>query len=80
MTCLAYLVQFDKEDSLDENFEQDYPLARYAAEHWISHAKSGDIDGAPDLQKMAVHFFQRDCVCVNWNRIWDIDQPWFTRT
>ena len=75
MTCLAYLTQFDKEDSLDENFRQDYPLAYYSAEHWISHAKSGDIDGAHDLQNLAAHFFQHDRVCINWNRIWDIDLP-----
>ena len=76
MTYLAYLAQFDKADSLNGNFRQDYPLACYAAEHWISHAEFGEIDCVPDLQLLAVHFFQHYFVCANWNRIWDIDLPW----
>ena len=69
-------MQFNRPDSLDENFLQAYPLSRYAAEHWTSHAKSGDIDSTPDLQKLTAHFLLHDHVRANWIRIWDVDWPW----
>ena len=75
-TCLAYLAQFDRVDSLNENSLQAYPLSKYAAKSWIYHAKSGKIDSTPDLQKLTTHFLLHDHVRANWVRIWDIDTPW----
>ncbi|KAF8196082.1 hypothetical protein BJ912DRAFT_847098, partial [Pholiota molesta] len=43
-TCLAYLLQFDADDSVDSDIAVSHPLAPYAAEHWILHAKTGGID------------------------------------
>jgi len=43
---IAYLLQFDDDSSpLTEDKLDSMPLARYAAEHWIDHAKYGGIIG-----------------------------------
>jgi hypothetical protein len=76
-TCLAYLAQFDKPDSLDYNrLREEYPLARYAAEFWVSHAKAGDIDNTPHHQKLAINIFRHRHMRDNWIQIWDLDNPW----
>ncbi|KAF9471988.1 hypothetical protein BDN70DRAFT_516117 [Pholiota conissans] len=43
-TCLAYLLQFDKPDSLTDAILSSSHLIHYASEHWITHAKAGGID------------------------------------
>ena len=67
-TCLAYLGQFDRRDSLDDSLQAN-PLAYYAAKHWIDHATSG---GDVDQQRLVSNIFQHPHVFVNWVRIWDI--------
>ena len=44
---IAYLLQFDDESvPLTQDILDSMPLADYAAEHWIGHAKSGGVDPA----------------------------------
>ena len=43
-TCLAYLMRFSNLDCLQPNTIASFPLAEYAAEHWIYHAKSDDYE------------------------------------
>jgi len=38
-TCLSILLQLD--DEITEHME-DFPLVKYAAEHWVEHAKLGN--------------------------------------
>ena len=42
--CLAYLLQFNTSEPFDKNVDVSFPLAKYAAEHWITHAHSGSKD------------------------------------
>jgi hypothetical protein len=71
--CLGVLLRLD--DSPRETSVERFPLAEYAAEHWVDHAlfegvsfriKDG-MDNLFDLDKP--HFFR-------WIRIHDIDDPW----
>ena len=39
--CLGVLLQMD--DEIDGNTSKDHPLARYAAEHWTTHAQLGEV-------------------------------------
>lgn len=41
-SCLAYLLQFDRPDSLTSQTLEDFPLALYAAESWIQHVWLAD--------------------------------------
>ena len=40
--CLGYLLQFDEPKFWNAHTLQEFPLARYAAEFWIFHARSED--------------------------------------
>ena len=44
-TCLVYLLQFDKPDSLTPGTLEDLPLVGYAGEYWTRHARwaGGDV-------------------------------------
>jgi hypothetical protein len=42
--CLAYLLQFDKPDSLSRVAANDYPLAQYAAEYWAHHVRASGAE------------------------------------
>jgi len=41
-TCLSILLQVD-DHMAEDDLEQIIPLARYAAEYWISHAQFKDV-------------------------------------
>ena len=49
------------------------PLARYAAEHWIDHAKSGGMDPTV-LQLIMYLFISESAPFINWIRIYNIDK------
>ena len=74
---IAYLLQFDDDSS---PLKVDMPLAWYAAEHWIDHAKSGGMDAAV-LQLILLLFKSGSAPLQNWIRICNIDakvlqMPW----
>jgi hypothetical protein len=75
-TCLAYLLQFDQHYSLSSETIEEFPLARYAAEHWTQHARivGKDLDS---IQMLSLDF----CVAhkeayINWGRLYNPDKPW----
>jgi ankyrin repeat protein len=75
-TCLAYLLQFNKPNSLTPNTSQEYPLTRYAAKYWAKHAKARDASEAPlDLLTTKLFGLEKDCF-LNWIRMYDPDLPW----
>ena len=50
------------------------PLAWYAAEHWIDHAKSGGIDSS--VLQLILHLFTSESAPFkNWIRIHNIEIP-----
>ena len=76
-TCLVYLLHFSTDDSLDWTTTTSYPLALYAAEHWILHAQSADINNSSTIQKLILNLFRSDGASFNnWIRLWDVDRFW----
>ncbi|KAG6904272.1 hypothetical protein DXG01_011272, partial [Tephrocybe rancida] len=72
---VAYILQFDSFEPLTEARLSSSPLAQYAAEHWIDHAKSGGMDCA--LLKLILQLFVSETAAfTNWIRINNIDKPW----
>jgi hypothetical protein len=69
---VAYLLQFDS--PLTNDLLNSSPLAWYAAEHWIDHAKSGGMD--PALVKSILQLFTSETALINWVRMYNIDKPW----
>ena len=70
---IAYLLQFDDDSvPLTKAMVDSMPLANYAAEHWISHAKSGGMDPTV-LQSILCLFTSESAPFKNWIRIYNFD-------
>jgi hypothetical protein len=68
--CQAVLlqIQFD----VEEHTRKDHPLARYAAEHWTTHAQFGEVSSC--LQKGMKYLFDGDKPHFKvWLTLYDID-------
>lgn len=77
-TCIAYLLQFNKPDSLASDTFSKYPLARYAAQYWSDHAKIVEQDSRIEsLDSLAQKLFDSTTDCfLNWIRMFDHEHPW----
>ena len=75
-SSLAYLLQFDKPDSLTTQSVDEYPLADYAARYWTEHARLAEKDStlAPLLSMELL--LTKGHALLNWFRLYDLDHPW----
>jgi hypothetical protein len=68
--CLSILLRLDNITE-DSNVEEEFPLAGYAAEHWVRHAQFEDvasrIKGMEDIFDLDKPYFEA------WRRLHDID-------
>jgi hypothetical protein len=72
---VAYLLQFDSFEPLTNAMLDSSPLALYAAEHWVNHAKSGG--GGSAVLKLILQLFTSETApLTNWIRMWNIDRYW----
>ncbi|KAH7196238.1 hypothetical protein BKA60DRAFT_625831 [Fusarium oxysporum] len=71
-TCLAYL------NSLEEDgvamIKSQFPLAKYAAEIWMDHARPAEV--SKDVVVAAASFLENDVVFRQWTRLYQPDRPW----
>jgi ankyrin repeat protein len=68
--CLSVLLQIQDKD--DGHIHEGYPLARYAAEHWTSHAQFGEVSSR--LRRGLEYFFDADKPHFKvWLTLCDID-------
>jgi Ankyrin repeats (3 copies) len=74
-TCLAYLLQFDKTNSLTHQTTEKFPLARYAAEYWTQHSRVAREDAEVMHQLIMELFLSNREAYVNWVRLFDPDEP-----
>ena len=69
-TCLGVLLQI--QDHVEGHTTEKHPLARYAAEHWTTHAQSGKVSSR--LQKAMEYLFNPDEPQFKvWLTLYDID-------
>ena len=75
--CLGILLHLDKivanQDSLEE-FRKEYPLAEYAAKHWVDHAKFDGVSEAVE-DGMKQLFDPRNPHLAIWVSIYDPEWP-----
>ena len=70
--CLSVLLQLD--DEVDETKIKNYPLASYAAEHWVDHAQFEDVSSR--IQDSMERLFDRDKPhFAAWVWLYDMDNP-----
>ena len=72
--CLATLLQLDSSSSKDQ-FEHNFPLAKYASQHWVEHAQfgkvpSGIVYGIQRLFDPTKPYFSA------WLLLYNIDDHW----
>ncbi|KAF8258295.1 hypothetical protein EI94DRAFT_1623211 [Lactarius quietus] len=69
--CLSVLLQLD--NRINKRSLENYPLARYAAQHWVDHANFPNV--SPRAQYAMTHLFDRDLPHFSaWVWIYDVDQ------
>ncbi|KAF7974428.1 hypothetical protein HWV62_12148 [Athelia sp. TMB] len=79
-TCLAYLLQFDKRESITSANIESFPLAKYASEHCVFHveqsARSEDIDST--LKRLIEHLAAPDTpyALIHWTWLQGRDETW----
>ena len=69
--CLAVLLQLD--EKVDDERLGTFPLASYAAEHWVKHAKFEDVALRiqDDMERL---FYPRNPYLAAWVWIYDVDR------
>jgi ankyrin repeat protein len=71
--CLCALLQLD--DTIDKNRIKEFPLATYAARHWVGHAQFENSSSF--IQDEMGRLFDRDEPhFAAWIWVWDIDRSW----
>jgi ankyrin repeat protein len=75
--CLGVLLQ--TQDDVGGRTPEDHPLARYAAEHWTTHAQFGEVSSR--LPKGMEYLFDPGKPHFKlWLTVYDIDRPDFKTT
>ena len=71
--CMSVLLRSD--DRVEESgVSNSSPLARYAAEHWVTHVQNGEVSSS--LRKAMEHLFDVDKpYFAAWLQLHDIDTP-----
>jgi ankyrin repeat protein len=68
--CLTVLLQLD--DKTDKKRLGTFPLAFYAAQHWVNHTKFGNV--TPEIQDAIEHLFDpKKSHLSTWNWIHDVE-------
>ena len=74
--CLAYLLQFDTSEPLDINVDACFPLAKYAAQHWILHSQFGSKTESQSSSVFALMMkllTKENMAFVSWVQLCDVD-------
>ena len=75
--CLAVLLQLD--ETVDRKRLETFPLAVYAAQHWLDHAKYGDV--ASRIQDAIEQLFHPNKpYLASWNWIYNVGSGWIRDT
>ena len=71
--CLGVLLQLDEHVD-EDNVEKNFPLARYAAEHWVDHVQLENVPS--DIREGMGYLFDPDKPhFATWLQVHDIDTP-----
>ena len=72
--CIAYLLQYDRPDSLTSETLEFFPLTRYAAEYWINHAREAQKGPVKTAASLSMELLMSgEGGLLNWVRIADPD-------
>ena len=72
--CLSVLLKLNCRIRKD-NVEVMFPLATYAAKHWVDHVKSGDASSLVQLEGGIRRLFDKQPQFAAWIWVYDTDNP-----
>ncbi|KAL2820313.1 Pfs, NACHT and ankyrin domain protein [Aspergillus granulosus] len=67
-TCLTYLTDIDDNH---RDTKRDFPMAKYAAEFWTSHAAF--VQDSEYIVRIIVRFLEKDATFQRWTRLYQAD-------
>ncbi|KAF5972070.1 Pfs, NACHT ankyrin domain-containing protein [Fusarium bulbicola] len=70
-TCLTYLTDIN---GSHKKIQQDFPMARYAAEVWTGYATLAQ--GSEDIARATVRFLEEEATFQRWTRLYQPDRGW----
>ncbi|KAF4462719.1 Pfs NACHT and Ankyrin domain, partial [Fusarium albosuccineum] len=70
-TCLTYLTDIN---SSHKEIQQNFPMARYAAEAWIGHVALAQA--SEDIARAMVRFLEEEETFQRWARLYQPDRDW----
>ena len=74
--CLATLLRLDGNSNNDQ-IDRNFPLARYASQHWVEHAQLGMVSSpSPIDDGMRRLFDSTRPYFATWLRLYNIDDHW----
>ena len=75
--CLGVLLQLDDNNIDTDEVKDNFPPARYAAQHWVVHAQFESV--SLHIQVGMRHLFDpARAYLAAWRELYDIDQLWFS--
>jgi hypothetical protein len=76
-TCIASLLHFDDKlpVELNRNTVKIFTMANYAAQHWVHHARFGNVAEREDTRLGIERLFDQELTFNAWIWIHDIDNP-----
>ncbi|KAF7972345.1 hypothetical protein HWV62_18116 [Athelia sp. TMB] len=79
-TCLAYLLQFDKHESITKANAESFPLAEYASKHCVFHVEQSirSEDRNSTLKRLIEHLAALDTpyALIHWTWLQGRDETW----
>src|SRR6266404_1653143 len=75
-SCLGVLLQLDGSAN-DDEVDDRFPLARYAAEHWVEHVQFGNVSSSLRVQDGMRRLFDSDKPFAAWLQLHDFDSAWY---
>ncbi|KAI9763545.1 MAG: hypothetical protein M1840_000453 [Geoglossum simile] len=69
-TCIAYLLQFDKANSLTRRAAKEYPLAGYAGKYWVQHTR--DTGNTGMVSRLVGELYAQNEAYPDSNRLFDL--------
>ncbi|KAI7198824.1 hypothetical protein KC316_g3850 [Hortaea werneckii] len=74
--CLIYLHRFEGQEWNDPECEAKFPLARYAASYWTTHARISDCQSQRQLDLCMKFLTVRPPAYRSWHRFYDMSEKW----
>ena len=72
--CLGTLLRLDRGSSNRQD-DRNFPLARYASQHWVEHAQFGAVSSQIEVGMRRL-FDTNEPYLATWVRLHDIDDDW----